>query len=86
VTRFGEFSPVGRLFYSGLFTENYRPSPNVCAAFLRVKRKEFSLTKKGLGYISGDFLTNSFGHPVLKQLLEFKLFLGSKIIIEGLHK
>jgi hypothetical protein len=38
--------------------------------FSAVKGYALILTKKGLGYILGDFLTNSSGHPVSRRVAE----------------
>jgi hypothetical protein len=51
VTKLGEFSPLGRLFTLDRFSENNISTHNLWV-------------KNGLGYIFGEFLTNSSGHPV----------------------
>jgi hypothetical protein len=64
----GEFSPFGRIFAFGaiaFFGQFFidRSSPNVWAAFVHGKNYALISTKKWLGHILGDFLTNSYGHP-----------------------
>jgi hypothetical protein len=55
---------MGDCFYVRQFSEIYRSCPNFWAAFFTVKVKITTiLTKNGLGYILGDFFTNSSGHP-----------------------
>jgi hypothetical protein len=46
----------------GSFLANYKSSPIMWATFLSGKRYEFISKKNGLGYILGDFFTNSSGH------------------------
>jgi hypothetical protein len=62
VTRFGDFSPNGCLFrYFGQFLDNDRSILHIWA---NVFRGWASIsTKSVLGYILGDFFTNSSGHP-----------------------
>jgi hypothetical protein len=67
VTRLGEFSPIGRLFPSGSFFENYRNSTNNWATFFRYESCVLIFTRNGMGYILGDFFTNVSGHPVPDQ-------------------
>jgi hypothetical protein len=50
------------LVYPGLF-ENYRSNANFGATFFRSTSYVLIGTKHGLGYILGDFFTNSSGHP-----------------------
>jgi hypothetical protein len=45
---------LGDFFYLGQSFENYRNSPKFLATFLAVR-----VAKNGLGYILGDFFTNS---------------------------
>jgi hypothetical protein len=59
VTRFGELSPVGRLFTLKI-TE---VAHVVLGTFSHGKTDALILPKKWLGYIMGDFSTNSSGHP-----------------------
>jgi hypothetical protein len=62
------FAPNGRLFLLGIFFEKYRSSPNLLATLPFGKIYALIVTNKGLGYILGDFFTNSSGHPVQKRL------------------
>jgi hypothetical protein len=39
-----------------------------------LKSKELIFTKNGLGYILGDFFTNTSGHPVLVFTLELRTY------------
>jgi hypothetical protein len=57
VTRFGDLL-LWAIFY-------YRSSPNLGASFFRGKAPSSILTENRLGYILGDFFTNSSGHPAL---------------------
>jgi hypothetical protein len=45
------------------FCENYRSCQQFHSLFSTVKIMQIFLTKNGLGYILGDFFTNSSGHP-----------------------
>jgi hypothetical protein len=63
VTRLGAFSPIGPIFYSGRFFEKDKISPNFCATFSRDSSCVLILTQHGLGYILGEFFTNSSGQP-----------------------
>jgi hypothetical protein len=63
VTRFGEISAYGRLFSLGIFLKNTRNGLHIWATFPHSIDYELNLTKKRLGNILGDFLTNSSGHP-----------------------
>jgi hypothetical protein len=60
----GEFSPIRHLFTLGSSSENDKSSPNfgICT-FQEGKIDVLVLTKNGMGYILGDFFTNSSGHP-----------------------
>jgi hypothetical protein len=51
------------IVYFGQFHEKYTISPNVCVTYVQGKNYVSTLAKNGLGYILGDFLTNSSGHP-----------------------
>jgi hypothetical protein len=51
VTRLGEFSPIGRSFYLGIFSKNYRISASFCATLFLGK----ILPKNWVGYILSDF-------------------------------
>jgi hypothetical protein len=62
VTKLGEFSPIGRLFSLGIFFENYKRA-NILVYFFRGLNFELILAQNGLGYILGEFFTNSSGHP-----------------------
>jgi hypothetical protein len=72
VTRLGDFSPNGRYFTLGRFIK----ITDVAQKLHKVKVKfgyffvslEYALilTKNGFGYILGDFVTNSSGHPGFK--------------------
>jgi hypothetical protein len=52
VTRLGEFSPIGS------FLKTTSVAKNICATFVHCENYIFILTKNGLGYIFGDFVTN----------------------------
>jgi hypothetical protein len=47
--------------------ENYRNSPQFCATYFQSRDYVSILTKNGLGYILGDYFTNSSGRPGLKS-------------------
>jgi hypothetical protein len=50
--------------YCRQFIENYKCSPQFCAAtFFHGEGYALILTKNWLGYILGDFFENSSGHP-----------------------
>jgi hypothetical protein len=51
----GEFSHIGQIF------EKYRNIPNLWTSTSSGKSCALILTKNGLGYILGDFFTNSSG-------------------------
>jgi hypothetical protein len=51
--------PQWVIVYFGQYFENHKSNPNFCATFFR--RRDYVLI--GLGYISGDFFTNSSVHP-----------------------
>jgi hypothetical protein len=73
----GEFSPIGRLFSLGscfLWEVVFFGQLFSLGSFLKIIKAAqllclhgniyvFVLTKNGLGYILGDFFTNSSGHP-----------------------
>jgi hypothetical protein len=56
---------LGRVvgFYFGPFCENYRSNTNYWATLFHSARFVLILTNHVLGYILGDFFTNSSGHP-----------------------
>jgi hypothetical protein len=60
---------IGRVFaqweivYFGQWFKNYRSSAHFWATFFHGTSHVSILTKKMLGYILGDFFTNSSGHP-----------------------
>jgi hypothetical protein len=58
VTRLGEFSPNARF---GKFFKNYTSNPKLWATLFQRIDYVLILTKNGLGYILGDFFTNSSG-------------------------
>jgi hypothetical protein len=62
VTGLDEFSTIGRLFAQGRFFENGRNSPNLPATICR-DESQVILTENGLGFILGEFFTNTSGHP-----------------------
>jgi hypothetical protein len=71
---------IGRIFallaivYFGRFKKNCNSSPHFCAIFpLRIDYV-LNLTKIGLGYILGDFFTNSSGHPASHTALNLPFF------------
>jgi hypothetical protein len=47
---------------------NYKSRQTFEATFYHLKSCVILVTKPGLGYIFGDFLTHSFGHPCLSRL------------------
>jgi hypothetical protein len=59
---------IGRIFaqcaiiYFAQIDKNYRSSPKFCATFFPSVEYVLILTKYALGYIFGDFFTNSSGH------------------------
>jgi hypothetical protein len=56
---------IGRIFF-GQYFENHKSNPNFCAYFSEEEIISVLLLRKnGLGYILGDFFTNSSGHPGL---------------------
>jgi hypothetical protein len=60
----GEFSPVGQLFTLACFKKIAEVAPFWAGcSFPRKKSYELILSKSGLGYILGEFFTNSSGHP-----------------------
>jgi hypothetical protein len=67
---YGQGDQIGRIFaywaivYFGQFSENYRSSPQLRGYFFHDQCYALILTKKILGYILGDFITNSSGHSV----------------------
>jgi hypothetical protein len=71
----GEFSSLVRAFTlrCQFEVDNGRPN-SVLGTFLHGKSNELFLTKNGLGYILGELITNSSGHPASKpHLLHFLL-------------
>jgi hypothetical protein len=50
-------------FLFGQLFENYRASPKIWTTFFPRKKLCINFDKSGLGYILGDFFTNSSGHP-----------------------
>jgi hypothetical protein len=57
---------VGRIFACCAivyFFEKYRNSPKIRATLSHRRSYVLILTKIGLGYVLGDFSTNSSGHP-----------------------
>jgi hypothetical protein len=74
VTRLDEFSPFGRLFSLGSFLR-LRKYPKILGNFFRSSGfVVLILAKNGLGYILGDFFTNSSGHPVADGVARDKKF------------
>jgi hypothetical protein len=63
-TRLGENSPNGWLISLGSFCVNYRKSPHFWTSFFHWKNVWINV-----GYILGDFFTNSSGHPGVCLLL-----------------
>jgi hypothetical protein len=62
VTRLGGFSPIGWLFNSGSFWQ-LQKQPTFFDYFFSPLRLCISFDKNGLGYVLGDFFTNSTYHP-----------------------
>jgi hypothetical protein len=62
VARFGEFSPIERLFEREVCNKSRKKQ--FWSTFLHVKTHVSILTNSGLGYLLGDFFTDSSGHPV----------------------
>jgi hypothetical protein len=60
---------LGRIFaywaivYFGHYFDNYRSTANYWATFLHSTSYVLILTNTWLGYILGDFFTDSSGHP-----------------------
>jgi hypothetical protein len=63
VTRLGEFSPNGWLFTLASFFENLLKHPTFLGYLFPRQGFCVDSDKNGLGYILGDFFTNSSGHP-----------------------
>jgi hypothetical protein len=85
VTRSGEFSPTGRFFYFGKFTES---SPYFGAIF-STETNMYVLVwakKNGLGNILGTFPKNSSGHLGGVSLKLIQLFLVFRLILHFLLK
>jgi hypothetical protein len=59
----------GVIVYPVSCFENYRSNPYFRFIFSVEKMYVLLLTKNGLGYILGDFFTNSFGHPASQSCL-----------------
>jgi hypothetical protein len=59
MTKFGEFSPFGRLL---TLRSYFKYFPNFWVTYVGTFSK-LVLAEKNLGYILGDFFTNSSGHP-----------------------
>jgi hypothetical protein len=67
----------GRLFTSALLAE-LQKYPYLWTTFFHDKKCIFILSKNELGYILGDFFTNSSGHPDISLLLTYVyLFVGT---------
>jgi hypothetical protein len=73
VTRLGEISPFWGLFTLG----NFWVAQFLALWCLQRKCYVLNWTKYGLGFILGDFFTETSGHPVLWQQL-LKTWLGGK--------
>jgi hypothetical protein len=56
----GEFSIVGIFFFGQILKSEVAQWPSVFGLY---SSSETIFCKNGLGYISGDFITNSSGHP-----------------------
>jgi hypothetical protein len=65
VTRLGEFSPIGLVFSLGSIFLNYGTSTKKLWAIIPTAIVMYYLSspKNALGYILGDFFTNSSDHP-----------------------
>jgi hypothetical protein len=70
---------IGRIFadwaavYFGQFIENFKSYPNYWASIFhdtRYVHTYLTFTKNELGYILGDFFTNSSGHPVTNVTID----------------
>jgi hypothetical protein len=64
VTRFGEFSPLGRLYTLGHFFKTSLSSQNFGDTLFPRKSFVVKLTKYSLGFILGDSFTDTSGHAV----------------------
>jgi hypothetical protein len=64
VTRWGEFSPNGRLLTMGTFSKITEVAQIFELLFSKSINYLLILTKFGLGYILSDFFTNLSGHTV----------------------
>jgi hypothetical protein len=77
---FGQGDQIGRVFVyiyvRWLFTlavfENYRSSTENLGHFFHRTSYVSILTRHGLGYILGDFFTNSTGHPGLGESVKMR--------------
>jgi hypothetical protein len=65
VARFGRIFACWPIDFFGYFFENSRSSLNIWATFFHGKALYCFFYKNGLGYILGDFITSSSGHPAL---------------------
>jgi hypothetical protein len=50
-------------YFGQFFFVNYRSSSHFLATFSHCCGYALNFTKNGLGYVLGDFFTNSSGHP-----------------------
>jgi hypothetical protein len=72
MTRFGEFSPIVRLFTLGSFLKLKEAAQIFGLLFSHGEKYVCNnFDKNGLGYMLGDFLTNSSGHPDKDSLDQF---------------
>jgi hypothetical protein len=72
VTRLAEFFADFAIVFFGQFFLIFQSRPNFWRYFfLTVKLVCINCGKKGLGYILGDFFTNSSGHPECKTPWRF---------------
>jgi hypothetical protein len=68
VTRFGEFSPIGRLIAEVFGKKIQKYLAKSFGPLSPRQRCSFNLDKNGLGDILGDFFTNSSGHTAAEGL------------------
>jgi hypothetical protein len=67
--RLGEFSPVWAVVHFGQLLKNYKICANYCHLFSCGTSCVLIWTKNGLGYILGDYLASSSGHPGCEHVI-----------------
>jgi hypothetical protein len=84
-TRWGEFSPVGRLLTTGHIFKSLLLAKTFSCFCHRKRYVVLILTKNVLGDILGYFFTNSSGHPVQMKVVIQKHLLWWSIEEEQAH-